>query len=243
MTDNVVRLPGTEHFLTANPRGEVIIYPCPLDNGSWAVEHVSQTGEPLALLSAYFSSHKAETAARQKDAAGRSGIRRQRSAMTRREVDPAQIASFVDAIFRHASDGQIISLRTFEDCGGSKPLSIHPVEVNGAGLKPVTEAAVMQAHWAADHSRKTVFCPPLAGFSSREEGRRTRILQKVTRSRWNAMNGPTRLGKSLNPCLAHQLLWSPQEDFRLIQLQAKCRRSCIYIGGSTSLPRMVTYPG
>jgi hypothetical protein len=59
-----VRLPGTEHLFTANPRGEVIIYPCPLDNGSWAVEHVSQTGEHLAFLGAYFSYYEAESAAR-----------------------------------------------------------------------------------------------------------------------------------------------------------------------------------
>src|SRR5688572_14924526 len=72
-------------------------------------------------------------------AGGRSGIWRRVSAMTRREIDPEQIANFVDAIFRHASAGQFVSLRTFEDCGGSKPLNIHAVEVNGAGLKPVTE--------------------------------------------------------------------------------------------------------
>ena len=97
--------------------------------------------------------------------------------MTRREIDPEQIASFVDAIFRHASDGQIVSLRTFEDCGGSKPLNIHAVEINGAGLKPVTEAAVMQAQWAADHSKKAVFCPPLAGFSSETKADEAHLLE------------------------------------------------------------------
>ena len=135
--------------------------------------------------------------------------------MTRREIDPEQIASFADAIFRHASQGQVVSLRTFEDGGSSKPLSIHAVEINGAGLKPVIEAAIIQAQWAADHGRKTVFCPPLAGFSSREKADE-RHLTEGYRSRSNAMNGPTRLGKSLKPCLAHHLLWSPQEDFGLI---------------------------
>jgi hypothetical protein len=61
---NIVHHPSSEGLFTANPRGEVIIYPCLIDNGSWAVEHVNRIGEPVALLGTFLSFYDAEAAAR-----------------------------------------------------------------------------------------------------------------------------------------------------------------------------------
>src|SRR4051794_21701986 len=87
--------------------------------------------------------------------------------MTRLLIDAEQTRTFVTAIFKYSSDNQIVSLRTFPDgIQNQAALQINPVKINGAGLDPVIDAAIEQAQWAADHSKKAVFCPPLAGFSS-----------------------------------------------------------------------------
>jgi hypothetical protein len=54
--------------------------------------------------------------------------------MTRLIIDAGQIRAFGEAVFKHASDGQIISLRTFEDGKNEQSLNIHPVPINGGGI-------------------------------------------------------------------------------------------------------------
>jgi hypothetical protein len=83
--------------------------------------------------------------------------------MTRLIIDENEIRAFADGVFRHASAGQFISIRIFDD-GGSKPLAIQGVRINGDGLEPVIKVAALQAQFSADHCKTAVFCPPLAGF-------------------------------------------------------------------------------
>jgi hypothetical protein len=84
--------------------------------------------------------------------------------MSERTIDREEIAKFVQGAFTYASEGVVISLRTFDDGGGDHPLSIKPIRLNGGGLEPLIEAALEQARFAADHPRKANFCPPVAGF-------------------------------------------------------------------------------
>src|SRR4051794_7060826 len=79
-------------------------------------------------------------------------------------IDELQIQTFAAGVFKYASDGQTVSLRTFRDDGDGPPLSILSVTINGEGLEPLYRAAISQARFASTHSRKAVFCPPLAGF-------------------------------------------------------------------------------
>ena len=51
-----------------------------------------------------------------------------------------QIRAFAAGIFRHASDGVIISLRIFaEGDKGEKPLAIQGIPINGGGLEPLSK--------------------------------------------------------------------------------------------------------
>src|SRR3954465_12930017 len=78
-----------------------------------------------------------------------------------------QIRAFAAGIFRHASDGVIISLRIFAEGDKSeKPLAIQGIPINGGGLEPPMEAAISQARFAATHTKRAVFCPPVAGFNN-----------------------------------------------------------------------------
>ena len=80
--------------------------------------------------------------------------------MSRLLVDHEEIARFVPAIFRHASDGQRIAIRSYYE-DREKTHRTESVVVNGAGLEPVIRKAVQVAQAAADASEPIVFCPPL----------------------------------------------------------------------------------
>jgi len=100
--------------------------------------------------------------------------------MSRLLVDADQIRTF-STLLRHAVEGQFISLRTFDDNkNGDKALTVEAVEINGAGLAPVIDAAISQAQWAADHGKRAVFCPPLAGFSSAVKADELHLLAGYT---------------------------------------------------------------
>ena len=89
--------------------------------------------------------------------------------MTRLLVDPAQIKTFAEAIFPYIGASgaeQWVSLRVFPDDGNNdRCFSISPVLVNGC-LEPIVDAAITLAQHAADHTRRAVFAPPLASFTS-----------------------------------------------------------------------------
>src|SRR4051812_27448026 len=84
--------------------------------------------------------------------------------MTSLDVDRDQIACFVSAMFKHASDGQKISVRSFIE-GTQKTDTIESVAINGGGLDPVVQKAIEVAQACANKPAPIVFAPPLAGFS------------------------------------------------------------------------------
>jgi hypothetical protein len=90
------------------------------------------------------------------------------------KVDREQIELFTDAMFRYASQGQTVAIRSFLEEVADKPFSATGVKVNGAGLAPVVEAAVREAQLAADFDKAVVFCPPIAGFLNEVEPWRAR---------------------------------------------------------------------
>jgi len=63
MSDNVIRLPGTEDLFTANPKGAVGIFPSGADKGSWGTVHVSPRGTAIALGSSFLRFDDAYSAA------------------------------------------------------------------------------------------------------------------------------------------------------------------------------------
>lgn len=52
-------------FPCRNPRGEVVLYPCEDHDGSWAVDHVSRSGDSVARIGAWLAYGDAERAGRE----------------------------------------------------------------------------------------------------------------------------------------------------------------------------------
>jgi Protein of unknown function (DUF3987) len=78
-----------------------------------------------------------------------------------REPDGKQIATFADALFRHAREGYI-SHRAFLE-GTSKTFRISATPVT-CGLSFVVDVAVDDARRAANNPKPVVFCPPICTF-------------------------------------------------------------------------------
>jgi hypothetical protein len=79
--------------------------------------------------------------------------------------DAAQIAAFVDAMFRYA-EGPIVSLRAFGD-GADKTRAIPVVrafDLVGGDMQSLTAAAASMARDVAERTQAYVFCPPVATF-------------------------------------------------------------------------------
>jgi hypothetical protein len=82
-----------------------------------------------------------------------------------RVADACALGRFVNALFRHASAGGVVSLRGFNDTRRSDPpWRIEPIPLNGAGLDPVISKAAALATEAANAPEPIVFCPPVAVF-------------------------------------------------------------------------------
>lgn len=79
--------------------------------------------------------------------------------------DRAQIALFVETLFRYAEPGTFISLRTFGD-GENANAVRSPVafKLNGSGFGPLIDEALRLADWAAQDTLAWVFCPPVVTF-------------------------------------------------------------------------------
>ncbi len=60
---NVIPFPGTFRK-RPNPRGEVFIFPCEMDGGSWGVEHVSASGDSVGFLGSFLGWNEAVSRAR-----------------------------------------------------------------------------------------------------------------------------------------------------------------------------------
>jgi hypothetical protein len=87
------------------------------------------------------------------------------------EPDRAELARFVNALFMHATEGGLVSLRAFYDDPLAKkrkeaPFKNHTVRINGDGLGPVIDSAFKLAADALEPTQSVVVCPPIATFSS-----------------------------------------------------------------------------
>ena len=80
------------------------------------------------------------------------------------EPDRGQLETFLRALFKYATPGNYISLRSFyEDRGNSKPFLIDPVKLNG-NFSHICDCAFDGARRAANAQEKVVFAPPVAAF-------------------------------------------------------------------------------
>jgi len=80
------------------------------------------------------------------------------------EPDRDQIEIFFDALFRHATPGAFLSLRSFfEDRGVGKPFFIIPAKLNG-DFKLLCTLTANAARHAANAADKIVFAPPICAF-------------------------------------------------------------------------------
>jgi hypothetical protein len=82
------------------------------------------------------------------------------------EPDRDQIEIFIDALFRYATPGAFLSLRSFyEDRGEASPFYINPVKLNG-NFAFLCDCATDAAQRAANAREKVVFAPPIATFKN-----------------------------------------------------------------------------
>jgi hypothetical protein len=95
-------------------------------------------------------------------------------------IDAEQIASFTEAIYRHADPDGFVSLRSFRE-HDSNWASISGIRL-GKDLGFLICAAVDGARAAADDSEPTVFCPPVALFGNRSKATEKDLLQGVALS-------------------------------------------------------------
>jgi hypothetical protein len=186
--------------------------------------------------------------------------------MTRLIADAGEIGEFAKAVFPYASDGAVISLRTFDDGGSDRPLSILPVRLNGVGLEPLIDAAAEQAQFAADHGKKANFCPPIAGFSDLAKADEGHLVEGYTlsvecdqkpqeaRQKLEPLFGPATIvvasgGRWLDPDTGelqqklhlHWRLNEPARDVDLARLKEARKLAATLVGGDLSnVP--VTHP-
>jgi AAA domain len=80
------------------------------------------------------------------------------------EPDRDQIEIFIDALFRYATSGAFLSLRSFfEDRGETRPFGINAIKLNG-NFAFLCDCATNAARNAANATDKIVFAPPIATF-------------------------------------------------------------------------------
>lgn len=97
------------------------------------------------------------------------------------DIDQQQLGSFVDAVFRHASAGSFISLRSFFD-HENKVFHALAVTLNGSGFEELKETAARLADVAANAPAAIVFAPPIASFSSEQHAREVDLAEAYTLS-------------------------------------------------------------
>jgi hypothetical protein len=82
------------------------------------------------------------------------------------EPDRSQLETFLSGLFRYATPGNFISLRSFyEDRGALKPFLIDPIKLNG-NFSHICDCAFDGARRAANADQKVVFAPPVAVFTN-----------------------------------------------------------------------------
>ena len=85
----------------------------------------------------------------------------------RLELDQDQLRRFVDAVFRYADPGTVMSLRAFFD-GRDETFRVKPVEIGDDHAGLVYEASRMAVD-CANHPDKITFAPIVCTFASRED--------------------------------------------------------------------------
>src|SRR5215831_21235713 len=79
------------------------------------------------------------------------------------QADRDVVTTFVDCLFRYASEDTFINLRAFHDTkDGAPPLFVEPVKI---GAPDFIERVCERIHEAAAHSKPHVFCPPVCAFT------------------------------------------------------------------------------
>ena len=97
------------------------------------------------------------------------------------QPDRGQITSFVDALFRHADENTFVSLRAFHNSDRSKPPTlIRAIKINGEGLAPVIDAAVIATDHAANKLHPSTFAPPICTFRSSDRARAIDVANGLT---------------------------------------------------------------
>jgi hypothetical protein len=108
------------------------------------------------------------------------GVGRQAPAVL--EPDRAQLEIFIDALFRYATPGNYVSLRSFhEDRGNSKPFLIDPIKISDSLFAPYN-GAESGARRAANASEKVVFAPPIATFRNPDKATEADIAEGLVLS-------------------------------------------------------------
>ena len=101
----------------------------------------------------------------------------------RLEPDREQLTWFVQALFKHATLGNWVSLRSFRDKGekNQKPFNVTPHQLNG-NFDILIDKAYCDAEVAANESEKIVFCPPIATFKIRYKAREVDLAEGLALS-------------------------------------------------------------
>jgi Protein of unknown function (DUF3987) len=116
--------------------------------------------------------------------------------------DRDEIQRFVQAVFKHASPGNWVSLRSFiEDRDDVPPFKITTVKLNG-NLDILIDKACRDAALAADAHDKIVFAPPIATFTNSKHAREIDLAEGLalsTECDKNAQEARVRLEQLLGP--------------------------------------------
>jgi len=96
------------------------------------------------------------------------------------EPDRAALATFVNAIFKHAGTEGFVSLRSFVE-NPNKTFRIQGVALSG-GLDFLIDAAADDAYRAANAPHSVVFCPPLAVFTNKDRATERDLLKGLALS-------------------------------------------------------------
>jgi Protein of unknown function (DUF3987)/Primase C terminal 2 (PriCT-2) len=99
------------------------------------------------------------------------------------QPDRAQLKKFFSTLFKRATPGGYISLRSFPDhgSGNDKPVDITAIKLNGK-FDEVIDHAFQIAERAAKAKQPVVFCPPVAVFSNAKHASENDLAEGVTLS-------------------------------------------------------------
>src|SRR5262245_22555880 len=117
------------------------------------------------------------------------------------EPDRDQIEIFLDALFRYATPGAFLSLRSFfEDRGETRPFYINAIKLNG-NFAFLCDCATDAAQRAANAADKIVFAPPIATFKNGRSATEADIAEALTLS-VECDNDPERARAKLEAIIA-----------------------------------------